>query len=111
MTDNKDPEARLHLPGSKVHGLTLDQARAELNRASLRERADRGPDDQGESARRIRALRATGNGQRNPSGGASGQKRQKRNLISPLIAVRIIELLIVLFGTVIFYLAYRLGWL
>ena len=110
MTDNADRQPRLYLPGSKVNGLTTRHARAELNRASIREPPDRGADDRGQCARRNRAVRAAGKSQRNPSRGASGKRRQKRNLGSAFVSVRIIQLLAVLAATVVFYVAYRLGW-
>jgi len=111
MTDNREQQARLYLPGSRVDGLTLSQARAELNRAPIWNEPDRGAGDQGERLRRNRAVRAAGNSPRNLSRGASGQKRQKRNLVSAFVSVRIIQLLAVLAAIVVFYVAFRLGWL
>ena len=111
MTDNTGRQARLYLPGSKVNGLSLGDARSRLNRVSIREPPDRGAADQGGYARRNRAVRAAGNSQRNPSRGTSGKRRQKRNLVSAFVSVRIIQLLTVLAAIVVFYVAYRLGWL
>ena len=102
MADNTGRQARLYLPGSEAKW---------LSRASIQKRPDRGADDRGGYARRNRAVRAAGKSQRNPSRGASGKRRQKRNLGSAFVPVRIIQLLAVLAAIVVFYVAYRLGWL
>jgi len=70
---------------------------------------DRGAGDQGERVRRNRAVRAAGSITRNPPRGASGEKRQKRNLVSAFVSVRIIQLVAVLAAIVVFYVAFRLG--